>query len=263
MSQNKTVIQGLEPADGQTRPAYGGGGNTFYSRSEAGPGRPRGTVVQGMTDNYHQPQQPQQPQQQNPQYAPRPAGARGMANAKPVVGFLYSVSRTAAGEFWPLHIGQNTIGQLPTCNIVLPEGTVSGEHAVLVVRKMKNPEKVIASISDARSTNGTMLNGVSLGFAAEECHNGDIITIGDNYELLLLLVDAASLGLAVSDSFIPVAVEEEEEEEEFDPFAGGKTRPGGSAFDGPIPPPFGGYTSGGTVGLDGSAGSNKGGTVGM
>ena len=33
------------------------------------------------------------------------------ASGKPVVGFLYSISKTAAGEFWPIHIGQNTIGQ--------------------------------------------------------------------------------------------------------------------------------------------------------
>ena len=164
-------------------------------------------------------------------------------------------------------MGQNTIGQAPSCDIVLPEGTVSAEHAVLVVRKMKKPEKVIASISDARSTNGTMLNGESLGFSAVECKNGDILTIGDNYDLFLILVDAAELGLSVSENFIPVQVEEEEDINDGPaPFDPGMTRPGDDypSYGGPIPPSFGGYApAGGTVGLDGTSQQNKGGTVGM
>lgn len=262
MSQNKTVIQGLEPADVPTRSGNGNSSSSFYSRSER-PAAARGTVVPGMMpsgnvssgSNQETPPAPHQPKNAS------------IVSGKPVVGFLYSISRTAAGEFWPLHIGQNTIGKNTSCDIVLPEGTVSGEHAVIVVRKMKKPEKIIASISDARSTNGTMINGESLGFAAEECKNGDILTIGDNYELLLLLVDTAELGLNVNENFI-AAIDEEDDEDagngpsQFDP---GMTRPGDDyLFDGPTPPPFGGYTpAGGTVGLDGSFTPNKGGTVGM
>ena len=184
MSQNKTVIQGLEPADS---PSYNGGGGVnsgFYSRN-AGP-RPqqRGTYVPGMSEGQPVSAAPRNPNQTVVQPAMQPQASQprrtSIQTGKPIAGFLYSVSRTGAGEFWPLQIGQNTIGQSENCDIVLPEGTVSQEHAVLVVRKMKNPEKVIASISDARSTNGTMLNGVSLGFTAEECKNGDIITIGEN-----------------------------------------------------------------------------------
>ena len=249
MSQNKTVIQGLEPADSPNQ--SGGAGQSFYSR---GGQASRGTVVPGMTGNYGggNDQRVKQPVQQPQQ--------KTSASGKPVVGFLYSVSRTAAGEFWPLHIGQNTIGQNPSCDISLAEGRVSGEHAVLVVRKMKNPEKVIASISDARSTNGTMINGESLGFSAVECKNGDIITVGDNYELYLILVDAPTLGLSVSENFI--AVETEEQFYEDQPGPGGYTRPG-EPYSGPTPPPFG-FNPGGTVGFDGSGSdSNKGGTIGM
>ena len=263
MSQNKTVIQGLEPSDSPTRSAQGGFGSNFYTRSE----RPaRGTVISGMTPNVNNPASGTGESQPS---AHQPV-ANSVLSGKPVVGFLYSVSRTAAGEYWPLHIGQNTIGQSAKCDIILPEGTVSAEHAVLVVRKMKKPEKVIASISDARSTNGTMLNGESLGFSAEECKNGDILTFGDNYELLLILLDAATLGLHVNENFIPVAVDEEEDEFEdvsapF--FERDKTRPGDdySSFGGPTPPPFtGGYSpAGGTVGLDGTSSNNKGGTVSM
>lgn len=187
---------------------------------------------------------------------------------KPIVGLLYSISRTAAGEYWPLHLGQNTIGQNPDCDIQLAEGTVSVDHAVIMVRKMKNPDKVIASITDARSTNGTMLNGKSLGFSAEECKNGDIITIGDNYEMYLVLIDPASLGLKVSDNFIPVELEENEAVDggtvPFMQDAHQRPTRQGDMFGNSDPYNAGGYVpSNGTVGLDGSTGGfgGKGGTV--
>lgn len=261
MAESKTVIQGLEPMDESTRVGGGAPSSNFYVRNERQ--AVRGTIVPGMMEAGNGPAVNVTSEQVAPHQP-----TRSIVSGKPVIGFLYSVSRTAAGEFWPLHIGQNTIGQAPNCDIVLPEGTVSSEHAVLVVRKMKNPEKVIASISDARSTNGTMLNGVSLGFAAEECKNGDILTIGDNYELFLILVDTATLGLGVSKDFIPVAAPEEEEEEDFGPseFEAGMTRPGGDfgGYNETWPTPYGGGPSaGGTVGLDGSVSQNRGGTVGM
>lgn len=244
MSQNKTVIPGLEPDANQGK---GNASPNFYSRSSQ---PARGTIIPGMGVNNAE------TAENRPQ--PRPVNPTG----KPVVGFLYSVSRTPAGEFWPLHIGQNTIGKSPSCDINLQEGTVSSDHAVLVVRKMKNPEKVIASISDARSTNGTMLNGQSLGFTAEECKNGDIITIGDNYELFLILIDAATLGLKVSEGFI--AIDSEEEEDAFDGpepfFPGGRPTRAGDDYNPYDYNPGGG----GTVGLDGSNPFNdKGGTVGL
>lgn len=254
MSQKKTVIQGLEPADA---PNMNGAGASFYSRG--GRSASRGTVVSGMTDNI------EETTVQSPARQAAPQQRRPVVSGKPVVGFLYSVSRLASGEYWPLHIGQNTIGQNPDSDIVLPEGTVSSDHAVLVVRKMKKPEKVIASISDARSTNGTMINGESLGFSAVECKNGDIITVGDNYELFLILVDAPSLGLSVSENFISIDEGEtyNDMEQDLEP---GMTRPGEDyqPYGGPTPPPFGGFNpGGGTVGFDGSGTGDKGGTIGM
>ena len=252
MSQKKTVIQGLEPAE--TPYQNNGVGASFYSRG--GRATSRGTVVSGMNNN------PEEIPAATPRQAV-PQQQKSSISGKPVVGFFYSVSRIASGEYWPLHIGQNTIGQNPDCDIVLPEGTVSSEHAVLVVRKMKKPEMVIASISDARSTNGTMINGESLGFSAVECHNGDIITVGDNYELYLILIDAPSLGLKVSEDFISIG----EEDPVYNdlPQEPGITRPGEDyqPYGGPTPPPFGGFTPSGTVGFDGSGTGDKGGTIGM
>ena len=142
---------------------------------------------------------------------------------------------------------------------MLSEGTVSAEHAVLVVRKLKNPVKVIASISDARSTNGTLLNGESLGFSALECFNGDIITIGQNYELFIILIDAAALGLSPSETFIPVEVEEEDDE--IPSMPDGITRHGVDYLSSSS---FGGFNANGTIGMDGRGPQNdKGGTIGM
>ena len=249
MSQNRTVIQGLEPDNGQGGNNMNSGlGGNFYSRS--GRSAAKGTVVPGMMGG--EPQQPgrsEQPAQRQ----------RTIQPGKPVVGFLYSVSRTAAGEFWPLQIGRNTIGQSADCDIQLAEGTVSANHAVIVVR-VQEGKGVIASIKDPESTNGTRLNGSQLGFDAEPCHNGDIITIGNNYELLLVLIDAEKANLRVNPNFIPV--ETAEEEDDFGgmpPFANGQTRT--EAFD-----PYGnnGYKpTNGTVGMDGSIDPNHGGTISM
>lgn len=262
MSQNKTRVAGIDSNDSSNYGTPNSGGfpdSSFYPRTGIEP--KRGTVISGIGG--YEPLQRNQTEGH-----PRPADSvptqvHSTNNGKPIVGFLYSISRTAFGEFWPIHIGQNTIGQNPDCDIVLAEGTVSSDHAVLVARKLKKPEKVIASLCDSRSTNGTMLNGESLGFNPVECNNGDIITIGDNYELILVLIDAASLGLQVSDSFIPVEVfTPEPNVPTFDPHG---TRPGfnsdnGSDFN---PPPFTPPTSGGTVGMDGKHMNGHGGTVGM
>lgn len=67
---------------------------------------------------------------------------------------------------------------------------------------MKNLEKVIASVCDSSSTIGTMINGESLGFEQRECFNGDILTIGAHYDLLLVLIDAKQIGLKVCADFI-------------------------------------------------------------
>lgn len=172
MSSNKTIIPGMEDA---------------YTAQPSDFGRP-GTKAQDGT------------------CIPHPFGTTpaSMPNQKPIVGFLYSISKSSAGEFWPLRIGSNSIGRSAECDICLGEATVSEQHAVLVVRQMKNPEKIIASICDARSTCGTMINGESLGFDQRECFNGDIITIGEHYDLYFILIDAKQIGLNVCREYMPV-----------------------------------------------------------
>ena len=123
---------------------------------------------------------------------------------KPILGFLYSISRMGLTEYWPLKIGKNIIGKNYDCDVRLAEQTVSDLHARLVIQQMKNPEKIVASLRDEGSTNGTMVNGLNIGFDNVEIKNGDILTIGDNYQLLFLLVDKKEYGLAPSENFIPM-----------------------------------------------------------
>lgn len=191
MSQNKTVFPGM---NNNRETKYSNENANSNSNEQRQINCSQGTVFPGLENNSRE-------QVSN-------GRSSSFYSEKPVIGFLYSVSKKGKSEYWPLHIGQNTIGTSNKCDINLCEGTISSEHAVLVVRKMKNPEKIIASISDAKSTNGTMRNGESLGFSAVECFNGDILTIGENYELLLLLIDTKELGLSVSENFIHIESQE-------------------------------------------------------
>ena len=166
------------------------------------------TIIPGMEEAYTE--QPnfgrQNSKVQDGTCVPNPFGtvpnSVNASNQKPVIGFLYSISKSGSGEYWPLRIGSNTIGRSDNCNVSLGEATVSEQHAVLVVQQMKNPEKIIAWINDSGSTCGTMVNGESLGFDKRECFNGDIITIGEHYDLYFILIDAKQIGLNVCRDFI-------------------------------------------------------------
>ena len=146
-------------------------------------------------------------------------------NSSPVVGFLYSISRQGIGEYWPIHLGTNKIGRSEECSICLRENTVSDLHAELYVKQMKTTHKI-----------------------THECFNNDLITIGLNYKLLLILIDAESLGLSVSENFM--AVQEEEEPEI--PF-----QPQNTGFN---PYDHNRRPTTGTVAMDGSQGTEPGGT---
>lgn len=233
MSQNKTVIPGLENAAQSSQGVQSGA--TSYAPYDGK------TVVPGITQGN--------------------SASTVVVNNKPIVGFLYSISRTGYGEFWPLRVGPNSIGRSKNCDIYLPEGTVSEQHAEFVIHLMKNPEKVSAAIYDQRSTCGTMINGESLGFEPRECVNGDIITIGDHYDLFVILVDVKKLGLKVCDAFIPVDVEQfNPSVQQQVPNGGGHTQIYNSQYSGtptqqqPVPPTF---QPGRTVGADTGANGNN------
>lgn len=171
MDNNRTNVPGL--------------GNNMYNRS-ASTAPDKGTVVPGMHE-------------QAPGVEPTAAEKRRTA---PVVGFLYSISRNGVGEYWPVCIGQNTIGRDAVNDVVLLESTVSNRHALLNVKQLKQTKRLVAQIRDEGSKNGIVVNGEELDFGIHECKNGDIIRIGDNYTLLLILIEAEAMGLSIAEEFI-------------------------------------------------------------
>lgn len=228
MSQNKTVFPGLAQESDYNPNQSFAGENQEYARTR-NKGGAKGTVYPGMGSDA-----------ENATGNQRRSNVMSASqnNGKPIVGFLYSISRTGIGEYWPLHIGQNIIGNSPECDIILGEGTVSQKHANLHINKMKKPEKTEATISDLGSTNGTLVNGNSVSVARPvECVDGDIITIGENYDLLLLLIDTKALGLQTSVNFYDVR-EEQEDSTDNNFSYGNETR-----IDQDFPPRFNGPNS--------------------
>ena len=222
MSNNQTVIPGLNGMQqASTQPA-------FYPQG-APTITPNSTVIPGV----------------GPQaFAGQPVQPQAQSSQGQIFGFLFSVSKTMAGEYWPIMLGANTIGRGSQNSIVLAEGTVSDTHASIHVISRAN--KLIVYIKDDESKTGTLLNGTLLRGEAD-LNSGDIVTIGEHYELYVVLINATDLGLGVKEEFVAVAQQ---------PSASQFTqampqRPMGSPFAGPAQRPV---MTGGTV-VEGSSGS--------
>ncbi len=164
------------------------GGNNPYARSRGGQRTGSETYIPGMNDV-------------TPGSAPSQASPQAKPNT-PVVGFLYSISRKGIGEYWPLHLGTNTIGRSEENDICLKEMSVSSKHATLSIKQMKSTHKLIASIRDTGSKTGMFLNDEELDYENHTCKANDIITVGSSYKLLLILIDAEEYGLSVAEGFV-------------------------------------------------------------
>lgn len=152
----------------------------------------------------------------------------------PIVGFLFTVSRTPFGEYWPLYIGKNTIGRDPENSVCLPEGSVSGEHAALVIEQYVNPNETVAVLENKGSKNGTFINGKRVIYGrTEECKNGDILRFGSSYECMLILFDVRELGLKQAENFIKIDEDEMDEGIDFNPpyRSANETRTGDQSFN--------------------------------
>lgn len=142
---------------------------------------------------------------------------------EPVVGFLYSISRKGVGEYWPLHLGTNTIGRSKDNDIYLGEMSVSSHHALIKIRQMKTTGAIIASIQDVGSRTGIFVNDEELDYDMHSCKNGDVLTIGSCYKLLLVIINAKEHGLNVAEDFVEDTVDVEPmqpegPEETFNPY---------------------------------------------
>lgn len=198
MSQNKTRFPGMENTGGNpyNRDSYNPNGDKGFSQPRTRRNNERATRFPGMEAIPDEQQQQQASDQHDP-----------------IVGFLFSVSRTPFGEYWPLYLGPNKIGRAAGNSVNLLEGSVSGEHANLVIEQYSNPNVTVAVLENKGSKNGTFVNGKPVFYGrTEECKNGDILRFGSSYECLLTLIDVRELGLKKAESFISVNVEEESDD---------------------------------------------------
>lgn len=179
MKQGETYVNGK-------RDIHSGNPYSRHSGSAGMADNTMGTYVPGMHENA--------PGVNSQVTAPR--------NDTPVIGFLYSISRKGIGEYWPLHLGTNTIGRSYDNDVCLKEMSVSDKHAVISIKQMKSTHKLIASVRDVGSKNGMYLNDEELDYDNHPCQSNDIITIGTNYKLLLLLIDAEAYGLTIAENFV-------------------------------------------------------------
>jgi ABC-type multidrug transport system fused ATPase/permease subunit len=90
--------------------------------------------------------------------------------------------------------GSFVIGRAPGSDLVLDEGRVSREHAVITTADGR------ARLRDAGSRNGTRVNGEPITEA--ELRDGDRIGIG-RWELVVLRIDAAGPGAAAAGAVVP------------------------------------------------------------
>lgn len=112
---------------------------------------------------------------------------------RPVIGVLYSISAGIEGELFPVYVGRNTIGSDLSCDICLRETSVSAQHGILLARKLTNEdgcEYISVTLSDSNSSYGTGVNGEKLSFEKVTCLDGDVISLGRNYVLVLSLFNA-------------------------------------------------------------------------
>lgn len=120
-----------------------------------------------------------------------------------VVGFIYTLSNNGVPEFWPIKIGVNKIGKNSDNDIVLREASVSDYHAQINIKRLRNGH-LVAGIKDIGSSNGLALNDEELDYELHNCKHNDIITVGLNYRLVLLLVDPIDYELGAANDFVEI-----------------------------------------------------------
>lgn len=133
---------------------------------------------------------------------------------RPLIGVLYSISAGIEGELFPVYVGRNIIGSDLSCDICLRETSVSSQHGILLARKQYNQEGneyINVLLSDNNSMYGTSVNGERINFEKVTCSNGDVISVGQNYVLVLSLFNALEkLSVAYGFERIPEPAKSEE-----------------------------------------------------
>ena len=204
MSQNKTIIPGARVNRDVARPLQSPETKRVQSpqpdplanvyRQSAESQARSNTVIAGMT-----------PAGVDPTGATRgvqKTERKIVLQDRPIVGVLFSISHNSLGEIFPLYMGRNIVGRDSNCDICLPEETVSGKHAVIVVRNIPQPKpRLIVSIKDTDSSCGTFINDESIDFDVHLVEDNDRLRIGVAYELLFFKFDPNTMGISASPHF--------------------------------------------------------------
>ena len=93
------------------------------------------------------------------------------AEKRKLAGWLVSFSGSQWGEDFRIYQGKNKIGGAAVCEIIIDNPSVSGEHATIFCRENE------FLIKDNFSTNGTIVNGVSISEGKLE--DGDELKFGN------------------------------------------------------------------------------------
>lgn len=209
MSQNKTIVPGVDYDNLGKTDNYNEAFNDLYSRSESDDNR---TYIPGMA-----------PRQSQPEMSSGAVGAMSApagvqtdsANSRQlslqnrvVVGVLFSISHGLLGEMFPLYLGRNLVGYTENCDVRLLENTVSSEHALIYIRKEESPAGYNITITDYNSTYGTLVNNLDGRYETLQVKENDVITIGKHYNLLVKMFDTDKAGLQEVAEFDAMASEQ-------------------------------------------------------
>lgn len=209
MSQNKTIVPGVDYDNLGKNDNYNEAFNDLYSRSESDDNR---TYIPGMA-----------PRQSQPEMSSGAVGAMAVPTGvqsengnsrhvslqnRVVVGVLFSISHGLLGEMFPLYLGRNLVGYTENCDVRLLENTVSSEHALIYIRKEESPAGYNITITDYNSTYGTLVNNLDGRYETLQVKENDVITIGKHYNLLVKMFDTDKAGLQEVAEFDAMASEQ-------------------------------------------------------
>lgn len=107
---------------------------------------------------------------------------RYLVNGRPLRCRISLRNGVTAGRWFVLHQDVTSIGRIADNDVVIPDGTVSRNHARLSFRKG------LWCIEDLKSSNGTFVNGRRLAAEPVGLKHSDEVRFGDDYALFELLV---------------------------------------------------------------------------
>lgn len=184
MSQNRTIIPGVDYSQ------YEDDADQFYSRSNKA-----NTNRTYVPDMYRE--MSRELEEDNPD-----TSFQRNEEERMIAGVLFSISRKPSGEVFPIYLGRNSIGSDDACDVCLKEETVSPNHALLLIRSLeKGDTDYTVTLTDFRSYYGTKVGTTVLNDERQVCSNHDILTIGENYQLMLCLFDVKKYNLKTASYF--------------------------------------------------------------